>query len=361
LLCLSGGTPLVPDVRKSIIGSTNGASTSNLNTSLSSTLTPAFNSDQFCVKAKEEAYVLQRVQELKREGLWMGTRLPKLAEPQRHKTHWDFLLEEMQWLATDFANERKWKKAAARKCARMVQKHFQEKEMAAQKAEKAQEQNLKRIAAFIAKEVKTFWTNVEKVVEFKQQVKIEAKRKKALNEKLNFIVDQTEKYSQQVAEGMNKGTSKAASLTSSRLSSPSRRLGSDDEWSRPNEESDDDEETIAQAEAEIPSSSTNDEIDALQKESEMDLDDFLKTLPKDYLVNRDKMIVSEGESSVESDKEFEANENDSDDEDTIMEQEKTEKNTDHQAEIDELKVCIRHYYLLFFIICLNDDTNHNFS
>lgn len=272
----------------------------------------------------------------------MGARLPKLAEPARHKVHWDFLLEEMQWLATDFANERKWKKAAAKRCARMVQKHFQEKEMAAQKAEKAQEQNLKRIAAFVAKEIKSFWANVEKVVEIKQQAKLEAKRKKALNLKLNFIVDQTEKYSQQVAEGMNKaapGASKATSFSSSRVSSPAPRLGSDDEWSHQNEHSDDDEETIAQAEAEIPVSSTNDEIDALQKESEMDLEDFLNTLPKDYLQNRDKITEPvESSGSEESDKEFEAEGDEEDDEDTIMQQEKTEKDTDHQAEIDELKV-----------------------
>ena len=337
-----GGTPLVPDQKRilsvnSIIGSTNGASTSSAHNASS----PALQlnaSDQFSVKAKEEVHVLQRVQELKREGLWMGARLPKLAEPTRHKVHWDFLLEEMQWLATDFANERKWKKAAAKRCARMVQKHFQDKEMAAQKAEKAQEQNLKRIAAFVAKEIKTFWANVEKVVELKQQTRLEAKRKKALNEKLNFIVDQTEKYSKQVAEGMNKapgGTSKATSLNSSRISSPAH----DDEWSRPNEASDDDEETIAQAEAEIPASSTNDEIDALEKESKMDLDDFLNTLPKDYLQNRDKIVVpEESEESEESDKEFEASGDEDDDEDTIMEQEKTEKNTDHKAEIDTLKV-----------------------
>jgi E1A-binding protein p400 len=229
----------------------------------------------------------------------------------------------------------------------MVKKYFQDKEMAAQKAEKAQEQNLKRIAAFMAKEIKTFWANVEKVVEFKQTVRLEAKRKKALNEKLNFIVDQTEKYSMQVAEGMNKaaGASKpTSSVNSSRISTPQRSLNSDDEWSRPNEDSEDDEETIAQAEAELPTN-TNDEIDALKKESEMELDDFLKTLPKDYLVNRDKIDVEkevekEASESEESDEEFEANGSDSDVEDTIMEQEKTEKNTDHQAEIDELNVNI---------------------
>lgn len=166
---------------------------------------------------------MQRISELQREGLWTERRLPKQQEPQRPKAHWDYLLEEMVWLAADFAQERKWKKAAAKKCARMVQKHFQEKAMAAQKAEKAQELQLKRIAGHIAKEIKYFWSNVEKLVEYKQQTKIKEKRKKALDQHLSFIVDQTEKYSQQLTVGMNKqvaDTSAAVSLNSSRRSSP---------------------------------------------------------------------------------------------------------------------------------------------
>lgn len=58
---------------------------------------------------------MQRVADLRKEGLWSTRRLPKVQEPPRNKGHWDYLLEEMQWLAADFAQERKWKKAAARK------------------------------------------------------------------------------------------------------------------------------------------------------------------------------------------------------------------------------------------------------
>ena len=58
---------------------------------------------------------MQRIAELRREGLWSARRLPKVQEPPRNKTHWDYLLEEAQWLATDFVQERRWKKAAARK------------------------------------------------------------------------------------------------------------------------------------------------------------------------------------------------------------------------------------------------------
>lgn len=58
---------------------------------------------------------MQRIAELQKEGLWTERRLPKVQETQRCKSHWDYLLEEMVWLAADFAQERKWKKAAAKK------------------------------------------------------------------------------------------------------------------------------------------------------------------------------------------------------------------------------------------------------
>ena len=43
--------------------------------------------------------------------------------PQRHKTQWDYVLEEMRWLATDFIEERKWKKACARTISYSVSSH----------------------------------------------------------------------------------------------------------------------------------------------------------------------------------------------------------------------------------------------
>ncbi len=45
----------------------------------------------------------------------------------------------------------------------MVQKHFQEREALVQKAAKAAEFNKRKIASHLAKMVKSFWNNVEKV------------------------------------------------------------------------------------------------------------------------------------------------------------------------------------------------------
>jgi hypothetical protein len=43
---------------------------------------------------------------------WMTQGQPNL--PRRRRTHWDHLLEEMSWMATDFIEERKWKVSTAR-------------------------------------------------------------------------------------------------------------------------------------------------------------------------------------------------------------------------------------------------------
>lgn len=176
--------------------------------------------DQMVEKARQEAYVMQRIASLRKEGLWSEKRLPKVQEPPRAKAHWDYLLEEMVWLSADFAQERKWKKAAAKKCARMVQKYFQDKALQVQKAEKEQEMRLRKIAGFIAKEIRTFWGNVEKLVEYKVTTKLDEKKKKALDQQLSFIVDQTEKYSSWLAESMNKPADSTGAST--RSSTPSR-------------------------------------------------------------------------------------------------------------------------------------------
>jgi E1A-binding protein p400 len=63
----------------------------------------------------QENQIHQRIADLRKEGLWSLRRLPKLQEAPRSKSHWDYLLEEMQWMATDFAQERRWKLAAAKK------------------------------------------------------------------------------------------------------------------------------------------------------------------------------------------------------------------------------------------------------
>ncbi|XP_076367380.1 domino helicase isoform X3 [Tachypleus tridentatus] len=320
--------------------------------------------EEIVERAKQEAYVVQRISELRKEGLWSAKRLPKVQEPPRTKAHWDYLLEEMVWLATDFAQERKWKKAAAKKCAKMVVKYHQERQMKAEKAEKEELQRLKRIAGQVAKEIKQFWANIEKLVEYKTQTRLEEKRKKALDLHLNFIVDQTEKYSSWLTQGMNRSihdssvNSKGSSVQESRTSSPIS--GSSVDEFRPEGSSSDDEETIDREEAAgINEEEQNQEIDLLQKESEVPIEELLKTLPAEIL-EKPAPLMNEEETATESetedkskmssvdlknakkvtdDEEFqvESCEEEEDDENSLEEQEIKEKNIDYEAEIKDLQ------------------------
>ncbi|KAL3857410.1 hypothetical protein ACJMK2_012085, partial [Sinanodonta woodiana] len=297
-------------------------------------------------RAKQEAQVMHRVAGLRKEGLWSSRRLPKVQEPPRNKAQWDYLLEEMQWLAADFLQERKWKKAAARKLAKMVQKHFQDLEQKELRAEKEEALKLKKIANQLAKCVKEFWTNIEKVVQYKQQSRLDEKRKKALDLHLNFIVDQTEKYSTWLTEGLANSTK--GSSVGSKAASPSRLTEGDVEF-KPEVEDSDDEETIDKEEAEAGNDdvATKEELEALQKESEIPIEDLLESLPQEIL-EKPANIASDAESEdgenieedqdASKDEEFDAVEQDESDlEDTIAEQEKHEKNTDFPSELQELQ------------------------
>ncbi|KAM7145303.1 E1A-binding protein p400-like isoform 3-T8 [Macrochelys suwanniensis] len=128
---------------------------------------------------QQENQVRQRVADLRKEGLWSLRRLPKLQEAARPKSHQDYLLEEMQWMATDFVQERKWKTATAKKLIRNVMCYHEDKRLHKERSKKAEQNRLRRIAASTAREIEHFWCSIKQVVELKLQV--EERMKKTSN------------------------------------------------------------------------------------------------------------------------------------------------------------------------------------
>jgi hypothetical protein len=57
--------------------------------------------------------------------------------PQRRKTQWDYLMEEMRWLATDFVEERKWKVSSGRILSSGVLAHYLDLRSAAEDRDRA--------------------------------------------------------------------------------------------------------------------------------------------------------------------------------------------------------------------------------
>uniref|UniRef100_A0AAQ5X3V2 E1A binding protein p400 n=1 Tax=Amphiprion ocellaris TaxID=80972 RepID=A0AAQ5X3V2_AMPOC len=165
------GSNLNPSTQSKLTG-TNGISAVKLGGFCQSTAMQSSqegSQDKQVEQAKLESQVHQRISELRKEGQWSASRLPKLVEASRPKSHWDYLLEEMQWMAADFAQERRWKEAAAKKLVRTCARYHQEQKKSEERSKKEREVHLRHIASTIAREVEFFWSNIEQVCMFSQQ------------------------------------------------------------------------------------------------------------------------------------------------------------------------------------------------
>ncbi|XP_038846177.1 helicase SRCAP [Salvelinus namaycush] len=291
--------------------------------------------------AKHEAEIEGRTLALKREGFWSIKRLTRLTEPIRPKVHWDYLCEEMQWLSADFAQERRWKRGVARKVVRMVMRHHEELRQKEEKAKRDEHAKIRRVASNVAKEVRAFWGSVEKVVQYKQQSRLEEKRKKALDLQLDFIVGQTEKYSDLLSQALETapaGNSEPAPSPPKKSLPPA--VDEDDrDFEPPCGEEEDDEETIDVEEAQDGNDAETQrrEMELLRQEGTMSLAELLSTLKRPHSQDSEEECSGNSSTTVEEDEEFTANEEDAEDEeDTIAAQEVVEGEADHTGELDDL-------------------------
>ena len=106
---------------------------------------------------QHEARLVERIRALQTDGQWSEPRLPKGAEPPRQKLHFDYMLEEMAWMAEDFRQEKRWKLAVARHLAYAV-KHWHEQQAVVKEAQRRTRLAARRHhAQAVAKQVTQFW------------------------------------------------------------------------------------------------------------------------------------------------------------------------------------------------------------
>ncbi|XP_036777782.2 E1A-binding protein p400 isoform X25 [Manis pentadactyla] len=244
--------------------------------------------DKLAEQIALENQIHQRIADLRKEGLWSLRRLPKLQEAPRPKSHWDYLLEEMQWMATDFAQERRWKVAAAKKLVRTVVRHHEEKKAREERGKREAQDRLRRIAASTAREIECFWSNIEQVVEIKLQVELEEKRKKAFH---------LQRVSRRGKESRPKGLDALPENflglgMSGRKRKASTYLPDEEGWScwwpAPSarlSEVDDEEETIEEEEANEGAVDHQAELSNLAREAELPLVDLMKLYEGAFLPN----------------------------------------------------------------------------
>lgn len=179
----------------------NDASTSSTSplTALSST----------AIQSMSYPTLMERKEEVTARLAVIGTKPKKKSAPTTHfplipytpksDTHWDFMMKEMAWLGADFAAERKRQLASGKKLASAVRQFHKTKET--RRARELAEAELKRrrLAGKISREVRGWWTKVERVIAYKQKVSADVERRKAMNKQLVALVHQTEKYGESLA------------------------------------------------------------------------------------------------------------------------------------------------------------------
>ncbi|KAI9681661.1 MAG: chromatin modification- protein VID21 [Trizodia sp. TS-e1964] len=89
-----------------------------LSTLLSSAHKTVTTSNQYVdFHEKQDCRILKRISHLQYSNRWSFRQMKRSTEPIRPRSHWDYFLQEMKWMQTDFREERKWKTAAARNMA----------------------------------------------------------------------------------------------------------------------------------------------------------------------------------------------------------------------------------------------------
>jgi hypothetical protein len=131
--------------------------------------TPTLGRPPKAKKAKEvKAAQLSKVQNRK---------LPKCLEPKRRKTHWDYLLDEVKWMATDFYQERKWKIQAAKFFAEAcVEEHKRRKNL------RIDDVNWrKRNAVAVSEIIRQWWNSLGALAEYRNILNSKKQEAKKLN------------------------------------------------------------------------------------------------------------------------------------------------------------------------------------
>jgi len=226
-----------------------------------------------------ESQILEEIKEMQRKGEWIPQTQQKIGkEPKRGRSHWDYLLAEMQYISNDVAKERKWKMTTAKKNAKSCAKFHQQIIQEEIKKQKEIELNLRKHASKIAKLVKKeFWDKINKLVRYKNQSKIDETKQQLLDEKRDLLVEQTEKFTKLISQDMMSVTSESSARTDdiSVLSTVSNEKEEEVAEDFSPSDSEDDMDHVIESEDE--DEDYEDEIEQLKREMEMDIGDIMKS------------------------------------------------------------------------------------
>ena len=234
----------------------------------------------------------------------------------------------------EYEKEKKWKKRAAKAVIHIVAKYHRDVRERRTRIEREENQKMRKIASTVAKEVMQFWSSVEKIVMFKREGYVNARKKQILDEQLDQMVEQTEKYSHMLQEGMknSEGVNEEGEDDENQFSDQEDETGSARSRLEDSNAPQSDESRLAVENTKV-------EVDALKKESELPIDELLSSvLPKDVLESlRRGSFLPQAESSDNEEAEESSGEEvteSSESEDSQSDSSKTQDDNLTEAESD---------------------------
>ena len=124
---------------------------------------------------------------------------------EKTDTHWDYVLKEAGWLANDFQKERVRHVTRAKRLVKSVETYHRGTDARRERKAKEEALQVRRLSSRMSKEVRRFWLKIDRIIAFKQKGDFDEIRQKAMDKHLVFIVKQTERYTNMIAENMRTG------------------------------------------------------------------------------------------------------------------------------------------------------------
>ncbi|CAI5723863.1 unnamed protein product [Hyaloperonospora brassicae] len=121
------------------------------------------------------------------------------------RCHRDYLLQEMEWMAADFSQERKWRVRNAKALGQALVSYVSRQEARLVRQQKRDDVARRRTAARVGREVKKFWSKIDKIIAYKVKLEAEELKQRQMQRQLKQLVEQTEKYADALAASFQEG------------------------------------------------------------------------------------------------------------------------------------------------------------
>ena len=158
------------------------------------------------IREKKKMLVRNRIDKFEMQQRNMFTRLKK--EPEKNKTHWDFLMTEMKWLQGDFEKERRAKRKLGLNITKQIKKYLNSKQTEEIKNIKRQEQNLIKRFTNLSRAVKIYWQKIDKITNFNYNTQYNKEKIIQQQNRLISFISKLEKISGKVANSLSPGVNK---------------------------------------------------------------------------------------------------------------------------------------------------------